>query len=360
LRADDLKEGVRTMARWPLLLGALAAVVAGVVAWFVMRPGPAPTPVVAGTVAPSVPAPAPPPAPAATPAPGAPSFDIVRVTPEGNAVIAGRAAPSAEVTLRDNGTAIGSVKADEHGQFVFVPAAPLPAGGSELTLTARGPNGSETAASAPVVVVVPGPPAAVAAGAPPPGPALAVLVPPDAAPRVLQAPADNARAHGQLGLGVVDYDDHGNIRFAGSAPPGATVQVYVDNAMVGTAVTAPDGHWTLTPHEGAIAPGAHQVRVDALAAGGRVIARVELPFQREALASQEVPADRFVVQPGHSLWRIAHRVYGSGVRYAVIYQANRDQIRDPDLIYPGQIFKLPGAAPAPAGSMPTPSASKSR
>jgi len=353
LRDDDLKEGVRTMARWPLLLGALAVlVVAGAVGWFVMHPAPGPGPVVA-----SAPAPAAPPAPAPPPAPIVPSFDIVRVTPEGNAVIAGRAAPSATVTLRDNGTVIGTVQADQQGQFVFIPAASLPAGGSTLTLTARGPDGTDTAASAPVAVLVPGPPAAAA----PPGQALAVLVPPDAAPRVLQAPADNARPHGQLGLDVVDYDDHGNIRFAGSAPPGATVRLYVDNAMVGSAVAAPDGHWTLAPPEGAIAPGGHQLRVDALGPGGRVVARVELPFQRETLTSQEVPADRFVVQPGHSLWRIARRVYGSGVRYTVIYQANRDQIRDPDLIYPGQVFKLPGAAaPSPTGSMPTPSASNSR
>ena len=208
--------------------------------------------------------------------------------------------------------------------------------------------------------MVPGPPAAVATAASPPAPALAVLVPPDAAPRVLQGPADSAHPHGQLGLDVVDYDDHGNIRFTGSAPPGTTVQVYVDYATVGHALTAPDGHWTLTPREGAIAPGAHQFRVDQLDRNGRVIARIELPFQRETLTAQEVPTDRFVVQPGHSLWRIAHQAYGSGIHYAVIYQANRDQIRDPDLIYPGQIFKLPGAAPAPAGSMPTPSASKSR
>ena len=337
------------MARWPLLLGALAVlVVAGAVAWFVMHPGPQPAPVAAGTTAPTPPAP---------PAPVTPSFDIVRVTPEGNAVIAGRAAPSATVTLRDNGTVIGTVQANPQGQFVFIPPAPLPAGGSELTLTARGSDGTESAASAPVAVLVPGPPAAAA----PPGQALAVLVPPDAAPRLLQAPADNARPHGQLGLDVVDYDDHGNIRFAGLAPPGATVRLYVDNAMVGSAVAAPDGHWTLAPPEGAIAPGGHQLRVDALGPGGRVVARVELPFQRETLTSQEVPADRFVVQPGHSLWRIARRVYGSGVRYTVIYQANRDQIRDPDLIYPGQVFKLPGAAaPSPTGSMPTPSASNSR
>ncbi len=39
------------------------------------------------------------------------------------------------------------------------------------------------------------------------------------------------------------------------------------------------------------------------------------------------------------------RAYGTGVRYTVIYLANRDQIRDPRLIYPGQAFATPGATP---------------
>lgn len=47
------------------------------------------------------------------------------------------------------------------------------------------------------------------------------------------------------------------------------------------------------------------------------------------------------VQPGHSLWRISEGHYGAGERYVVIYNANRGQIRDPNLIYPGQIFTLP-------------------
>ena len=49
----------------------------------------------------------------------------------------------------------------------------------------------------------------------------------------------------------------------------------------------------------------------------------------------------FVVQPGNSLWRIARRSYGEGLRYTVIYEANKDHIRDPDLIYPGQVFVIP-------------------
>jgi len=48
-----------------------------------------------------------------------------------------------------------------------------------------------------------------------------------------------------------------------------------------------------------------------------------------------------VVSRGDSLWRISRVTYGAGMRYAVVYQANRDQIRNPNRIYPGQIFVLP-------------------
>ncbi len=48
-----------------------------------------------------------------------------------------------------------------------------------------------------------------------------------------------------------------------------------------------------------------------------------------------------IVQPGNSLWRIARRNYGRGIQYVQIFAANRDQIRDADLIYPGQIFLIP-------------------
>ena len=51
-----------------------------------------------------------------------------------------------------------------------------------------------------------------------------------------------------------------------------------------------------------------------------------------------------VVEPGNSLWRIARRTYGQGTRFTLIFDANRDRIRDPDLIYPGQVFNLPAPA----------------
>ena len=54
------------------------------------------------------------------------------------------------------------------------------------------------------------------------------------------------------------------------------------------------------------------------------------------------PAIRAVtVQPGNTLWAIARDNYGEGILYVRLFDANRDRIRDPDLIYPGQVFSVP-------------------
>jgi nucleoid-associated protein YgaU len=60
------------------------------------------------------------------------------------------------------------------------------------------------------------------------------------------------------------------------------------------------------------------------------------------------PAPKLVtvtVQPGFTLWGIAQERYGDGVLYVQVFEANRDRIRDPDLIYPGQVFTVPASAP---------------
>ncbi|HHI81647.1 MAG TPA: LysM peptidoglycan-binding domain-containing protein [Rhizobiales bacterium] len=61
-------------------------------------------------------------------------------------------------------------------------------------------------------------------------------------------------------------------------------------------------------------------------------------------AAQEKLKTQVVIQPGNNLWNIARVIYGKGIQYTVIYEANKNQIRNPDLIYPGQIFITPGVA----------------
>ncbi len=292
----------------------------------------------------------------------APSFDIVRVTPGGQAVLAGHAAPDSTVAISAGGKVLAQAHADADGQWAAAPNAALPAGPSELTLAAQvGTTLAPVAGSAPLLVIVPEAVRPTAPAAPVAGVArraepavVAMLLPGNAPPQVLQKPgveATRPAAPGgvvtALNLDQVDYPTGGAIRFAGSAHPNAVVRLYVDDRVVGEARADTLGRWSMTPIA-AIALGPHRIRVDEIGIRGQVVARIALPFERSELSADEVLAGRVVVQPHQTLWRIARRAYGQGIRYTVIYQANREQISDPARIYPGQIFMVPGLGRAAA------------
>lgn len=298
-------------------------------------------------------------APAPAPPIEKPSFDVVRINPQGNAVMAGRAAPGSDVTITDAGKIVGHAQADQHGDWVFVPSTPLSPGARELGLAERAPDGSETKGDRSVLLVVPD--AAVAAGGPAKNatPPLAVLTGPNAIPLVLTGPAPSpgtsSADQGHLAFGAAEYDERGGIRLSGTARPGVTVRLYVDNHPIGQAIANPDGQWSLSAKD-AVGAGPHRLRLDQIDPNGSVAFRLDRPFTREQLAA-EPPPGQVSIQPGQNLWTIARHTYGQGMRYTVIYQANRQEIRDPDLIYPGQVFALPATSEAPA--MPA-SSSKSR
>lgn len=302
----------------------------------------------------------------------APSFDIVRIEPDGQAVIAGRAAPGAEVDLRSGDRTIDRVRADQRGEWVALPPEPLGAGVQELSLAARLENRPAVDSEEVVVVAVPeAPPPQPApqamAESPPPQPApRATAEPPPPQPaqlaaaepieeafavalprkgagtgRILQAPG-RISTDGALALVMLDYDEAGRIRLSGEADAGAALRIYVDNQPAGTTVVGPGGRWD-TVLEQTLTPGDYMLRLDQLGASGKPDARLETPFTRvsQPPVKGDVQVDYVIVQPGNSLWRIARRVLGEGMRYVHIYEANQGQIRDPDLIYPGQVFEIP-------------------
>jgi nucleoid-associated protein YgaU len=271
--------------------------------------------------------------------------------------MAGHAAPGSDVTIADAGKEVGHAKADQNGDWVFIPSAPLPPGARELTLAERTPDGSEANGDRSVLLVVP---QATASAAQPATPPMAVLTGPNAAPLVLTGPGQNAGGT-RLGLGAAEYDEHGGeVRLSGTAPPGATVQLSIDNHAVGKAVADAQGHWSVAAGQ-QVGPGEHHLHLDQVAPNGAVTARLDRPFTREQLAAGTLPTGQVDIQPGQNLWTIARRAYGQGIRYTVIYEANKQAIHKPDLIYPGQVLALPASGPAsgPAPAMPT-SSTKSR
>lgn len=341
-----------------VILGAVVVAVALILQFTLIREGDDETPApVTSQQAATQPAPATiaqPPAEAPASETIKPSFDVVRVKPTGETVIAGRAQPGARVTITDNGKPLGEVVADERGEWVFLPDRPLTPGNHELSLSAQPPGGGEAVMSDNLVIaVVPQPGTDIAGQTGTTSGVLAVIVPREGegATQVVQLPptAGNlpdaaAPRQGALSLDTVDYDERGNMIVGGRAEPGAEVRLYLDNELLGRTQAGPDSRWEFRPTE-PVAPGLHSLRADQIGPGGEVTARVETPFERAqpgALAQAgSSTAASVVVQPGNSLWRLARRSYGSGWQYTVIYDANRGQIRDPDLIYPGQVFVLP-------------------
>jgi len=157
-----------------------------------------------------------------------------------------------------------------------------------------------------------------------------------------------------------------HFRVSGTSEPGTDVWVYLGGEFVGEATAGNDGRWQFEA-EMAFERGESNIRADQVTdAKGSVAARAEVPFgyrpapektvasaQPEASAEPDAAPEvevvgeteegvRVLIRRGDNLWTVAHHFYGDGFNYTSIYQANGGQIRDPHLIYPGQVFTLPG------------------
>ncbi len=351
-----------------------------------------------------------------------PSFDVVRIEPTGDAVVAGRAAPRAQVSLMLSGKPVAQAQADADGQFVMLPPS-LPPGDHVLALRATGADG-EIVSEQTVSIAVPqrGGQQTVAALAAPNKPTV-----------VLSQPAAPAGPSGsELRIASVEALQGGSMFASGLAPPGASLRLYLNESYIAAVEAGADGKWSIRVERG-MSAGSYRVRADRVGADGRTVSRVEAPFdypaelarqvaaagarapagnaaisdvQRDAstatgqapatsrptlpgAASQPAPvresqpsqpakqsqpsapqsampaasgapgqtvgparsgdAQNAVVaelitarvERGDSLWRISATIYGEGTRYTQIYDANASQIRDPDLIYPGQVLVVP-------------------
>ncbi len=167
---------------------------------------------------------------------------------------------------------------------------------------------------------------------------------------LLQSSEPDTTSIGTVAIDTISYDARGDVALSGRAPPDGFVRVYIDNRPIETGTVGPDGTWQTGLPE--VDTGIHTLRVDRLDEGGTVTARIETPFRREApadiraLAATATDPGRPVielvtVQPGNTLWGISSRAYGEGMRFVKVFEANRDKIRNPDLIYPGQVFTVP-------------------
>ncbi|MGV8986259.1 MAG: LysM peptidoglycan-binding domain-containing protein [Cypionkella sp.] len=211
----------------------------------------------------------------------------------------------------------------------------------------------------------------------------------DQGAKVLQSgTAVPAEIASNVTLDTIAYPSATEVQFGGHGKPGAFIRLYLNNTPLGQAVpVGVDGSWNAT--ETGILPKIYTLRVDQVDATGKVTSRYETPFKREtpaALAAVMAPSAAagetsaagdsagpsattgassamgsaaldattagaaslaarspvtVTVQPGYTLWGIARNQMGHGILYVQVWNANKDKIRNPNLIYPGQVFTLP-------------------
>lgn len=323
------------------------------------------------------------------------AFDVVRVEPSGDSVIAGRCSPGCSVELLANGKTHDRVVADSEGSWTMVPPQLAP-GDYELGLRVRTPDGQVWTSDQTLTVSVPKPPSkdVVVVLNAPGAPSKVLAMPKPAAP----APDASANRPAQaLSVGAVDAEG-GRFFVQGAAPAGAMLRIYLNGSLIAAPVADPNGAWSLRVERG-LSPGDYDLRVDQVEnEGGTVRSRAEAKFSyrpevaaatsptnpaqapsgagatssqapgtQAGTASEEAASavgssgggtaastgagdsanpvvaslSSVTVKRGDSLWNISRRSYGVGQRYTVIFAANDGQIRNPNLIYPGQVFVLP-------------------
>lgn len=330
----------------------------------------------------------------------APQFDIVRVTDLGNVLVAGKAPPRVQVAALIDEAQVADTVSSGGGEFVMMFDVQPSRTPRVLELEVRLPEGGRVR-SADTLMLAPNsaamanvetdaPTGMVArevatsplfgAAATPTRPALTAetesaapqsdTVAPelpnalaraqesgtDAAPLALLLRADGGvqvlgeaprvpqtgDTQGGVVIDSVVYDREGEVVMGGRSGRGlADIQIYIDNQPIIRTRADADGAWRA--QLAGIDRGVYRLRVDELDAAADVTSRAEIPFERVTpeLAREAAGPRALIVQPGNTLWAMSEQKYGDGRRFMRIFDANRDQIRDPDLIYPGQVFVVP-------------------
>jgi len=329
-----------------------------------------------------------------------PTFDVAVIESSGEGVIAGRAAPGWQVSVQSGGTKVAEATADVQGEWSVVLEKPLPAGDHALSLKITSPDGTRAVTSQESVRVAVGTdekkgtsPAAAMEAAKPSLPQAtapqtdASTAPAPEQPEAARAGETQALTRAEQGASsapstgteeskpappkptlvfkTVDYAETGSgtgtVTITGTSDPGTRVSIYYGAEALAEVRADRDGKWRVAVAK-KLGMGQHSFRAeraDAAGMAGTALVTIERAEPKpEPPASQvagveagkgatpgPVPqttsAATYIIRRGDTLWAIAKRYLGSGLRYTKIFEDNRQVINNPNLIHPKQQVTVP-------------------
>jgi nucleoid-associated protein YgaU len=252
-----------------------------------------------------------------------PAFDIVRIQPDGNVVIAGRWAPNKTVSIMVNGKIVASEQTNADGEFVYAPKKALPAGNYTISLVGVD---SAIKSSEKVFLYVSehGYENSIS------------LLMTQKGSTLLQAPT--TLHDGDLTVSKIDYLDNGRIVITGDAMPRLRVSLWLNNRYMGYAHVSDYRHFGLGADVGKLESGQeYDLSVRLHDGDGTEVATIEHHFTMPEMTGND---DTFyTVRRGDCLWIIARNFMRRGILFSII--ADKNHIENPDLIYPKQKLQIP-------------------
>ncbi len=252
-----------------------------------------------------------------------PEFDIVRIEKEGNVVIAGRWMPHKNISVMVNGRVIATERTNFDGEFVYSTQKAWDAGNYTIVLVGNDPE-IKSNESVFVYISENGPQNSVS-----------LLMTKDGS-TLLQMPS--SLQDNDLTVSKIDYLDSGRIVVTGDGLPRLRVSLSLNDEYVGFARVSDYKHFGLGADVGELTPGQeYSLTVRMHDGDGRTVGYVFHKFTMPEMTGDD--DTYYTVRRGDCLWIIARNFMRRGILFSII--AERNGIKNPDLIYPQQLLQVP-------------------
>ena len=277
-----------------------------------------------------------------------PKVDILKVSPDGSYIIAGKGKPNSTISILEKGNKIESVDADESGSWVIVSKDNLESGDNLLIINQDNIDGSSTQSkeiyvtkidkkneTKPLVIEIENDD----------GGKLSIIQSPSI--KKLESNVENSLTLSKKQINKknvfkiqsVSFSQDGSLSIQGIANYGSNIEILV-NKNLSSIFLKNKPEWIFNSSY-KLGYGMHKLVANLKSKNNTILDSITLPFMRSEMPSGELPDNYVLIKPGDMLWTISFKIYGNPLKYIEIYEENRDQITNPDLIFPGQVFSIP-------------------
>ena len=257
------------------------------------------------------------------------TFDIVRISKTGDIVIAGKSEPNETIELLDGEEIIAEVISDENGEWIWVSELTIKSGIKKFKLQYKNNLNKSSISDQTVIILVDNESNSV--------PKVA---------RVFRSDVENIdilnleKLNDAITLDFLSYSPPGLIIMSGRTISNTEIEILKSSEVLGKTKSNENGVWKFIINKN---DANEEISIKTTISGETLIltydeAEIKKRFKN---TNFEFYDDRIIVQKGNSLWRIARKTLGGGIFYTEIYKNNLAKIKNPNLIYPGQVFNIP-------------------